>query len=404
MSAESYYGNFLGFALLSSGANLKGGGLAAINGCTPFPFMNLDELNAIHPDVTWITSMPASEFIKRQGGRKNWLRSANYFNTSIADLTVEMGLDSTDLPRLVTCVSSVLSHVLMTSQDVYPHVFPGEPGSVYSELFKPQWSEPFGQGEKNPDVVAGLGRYLTSTPPQMSVPSAQDLSIILTPYRVAHMEVVTDIKVPSGTWEEVSLVGEKSPYEWIKKSEAPVLALVSLSSPRTELFKLLSKITAKGNSMWMPHAELIEIGQHAELRVHKAYVAQESCHAVTTIPAALPLMEPVDHASISSGLFAESFLAAACHKTQSELGQQDIFLVARAAWLLSAARAKIFKDVVRLTEAGFRVSGYTATNLALVIKKQEIGALRDFIANAPITLMMPARYAAERVAPRPVED
>ena len=141
----------------------------------------------------------------------------------------------------------------------------------------------------------------------------------------------------------------------------------------------------------MPHPELKLLGNYADVRIHKAFLAEEyvPLNSVLSYPA--PKIEPVDYVSISSGLFYQSYIASLSTQNLSNIPGRPA-ISCRSAWLVSSSRAKVFQEVVNLSLAGFKVISFGIDSVSVAVKKSEIKQFKEHILQSN-NLMLPAKFA-----------
>ena len=394
----------IGCALLNRPGSLDKAGFAAIDGQPSFKFNNVDELETKHPGVVWVTSAIPQAFIRGQGTRKYWLRDANFFTTSIQGIIEELGCFADDLEKTAQQVSEVLSRCLARAKDSCHINFPGEPTGRFSDLFADSIAYNASRDTDAPEVSAALQQILLSPYANLANPTGQHILVRLPLHRVAHMDQVLQEQVPNGAWHEVNLVGQSNPYAWVCSSKEPVMALVSLSKPKAGLGNFISKNLTKGSRTWMPHPELKIVGEFAEVKIEKVYCADEYVDAATTIAKPLPRTTPIDHASFSSGLFAEAFLSASCSAaplsslrnspqiTASASSSYATVCTPRSAWLLSAARVRVLKEASQLASAGFDIVALGIGHITIAVKRNEFPQLRTAVRKSE-NLLLPAKLS-----------
>lgn len=383
----------IGCALLADAASLEGPGYASINGSEAAPFEDVDALGRAYPGVVWVTGATEASFIRHQGHRKPWLRSAKFLATPLTDILAEIGGSQLPPEQASSVLSEILSRVLFLSRLLCPFDFPGSAQLGLHDLIR-NFHFPLEARVMSSSLISNsLRQYLLNPLTRVYTPSGEDILVSLTLSRVAHMEAVMTEQVPSGAWHEINLTPEADPYRWVRDSQVPVVALISLSNPRTELSVLMTKAFARGTTLWMPHPELRLLGDYADVTVHSAFFADEYIPVAGTLVQKIPKMEPLDHVSISCGVLAESYLFAATGMAAENSQGAGHWDLSRPAWLLSAARSRVLVEAAKLTTAGFRVTSYGAGEVTVGVKKQEMARLRSFVA-ASESLIIPAKFAA----------
>jgi hypothetical protein len=206
---------------------------------------------------------------------------------------------------------------------------------------------------------------------------------------------------------------------WAVDGNKPALALVSLSKPEARLSSLINRKALKGQRVWMSFPELSVLSECAETRIERLFVAEEHVTAATAFPRAMPALTAMDHASISSGLFAETFLAAACEPAahgslarsmesrgipgyspypasvvammKSGEGARVAGCSPRTAWLSSSARIHAFVEAAKLAANDFDVIGYGISHVVVGLRPDDLMRLGQYLARTP-ELSLPARF------------
>jgi hypothetical protein len=243
-----------------------------------------------------------------------------------------------------------------------------------------------------PEVGAALRASLQ--PPAIATVSfsADRFSMRIPVQRVAHLQDVMQQHVPEGEWREMNLSGVSDPLDWILKCDKPAIALVSVLKPTKGLSSLLNRNATRGHKIWAAHPELRMMREISEVRVSKVYVADAYVHAEATLSEPTPRLEALDHASISSGLFAEAFLTAACSVPECVPYNPHTPLMCspRSAWLLSHARARVMREAITLANAGVTVIGAGAHSITVLVEKRDVSSTRKIIQKSS-ELTLPAR-------------
>lgn len=387
----------VGCAFLSRGSGLTGHGHACVDGGESFKFFSVDELHQRYPDTVWISSATPNRFISDQGLRKPWLRHGSYFQSSITSIADELGLDPSDHGGAATAISAIIGRTAALATHHIPSLdFPGPQGLTFADAICGSiYGRPKPAAETQ-EVLEVLKSTFHPPLPPYGEASSNDLVIRIPVQRVAHMERVLSIAVPTGNWKEINLAGIGDARDWMLSTLQPALALTWISKPHAKLSRLIPKASARGIRVWLPFPEFAVLSGCAEVKIDRILVADEyvSCSSGFRVPP--PVMSPIDHAAISSGLFAESYLGAICNMapryaegngTPARYGQNT----ARSAWMLSAARAFVFTEAAKLMISDFNVISYGISDITLAVPKSELSRLRNYLANAN-DLLLPAKY------------
>lgn len=382
----------VGCAVFEGAISIDGPGYASINGGKVERFESIDLLTEKHPEVIWVTSVSTANFLSGAGGRKPLLRSGNFFETSVASLIDEIGARQ-ELPwDAARYISEIVSRTFYVASQFCDITFPGESNQRFSDLLQMFVAPNLSRDMNLPEVGMALAKLVATPVATISSATGTQIVIDVPMQRVAHMLGVMSTPVPTGDWHRVNLAGINDQYKWICEKKSPVLAEVRITKSQSNLGGLVNKGVIGGAPIWLAHPELIELGKHAEFNVHNVFIADDYFPAEATLASPTPAFEAQDHASISSGLFAEAFLMACCNQPQvSEF--PSVSVSPRAAWLMSSARSRVLAQAAMFVREGFNVLSYGPLSFRLALKQNDLPRFRQCISKSQ-EVLMPARYSS----------
>lgn len=380
----------IGCALFDHPGVGAGPGYGCMQGGKPFRFSSMDELDR---DICWVTNLPSFLFSDHNIHKKKWLRSSDYFGTPVQTIGEEIGyfdLRSLEAAKsLVTIFARVINlteRYVGSIREVDQHQ--GVDASLHEVIDAFISGRNKSQNRVPHDVHEGVSQCFAYPLPPSGETANNDILIRLPLHRVSHMVNVVETPMPSGSWSQVDLKGVDDPLLWIANHDKPILAQVSLLKPNQLIASLMPKKTPKSNRVWVAHPELIALNHFMNCRVEKVYMAENYGTTAQSLRLPPPTFTPQDYGSISSGLFAESYLLAACS------GSSRLFSnVLRAAWLTSLARSLVLGEIARLIVNRFNVVGYGTSYVLVSVARNQVNRLREYIIRSD-SLMLPGRYGS----------
>jgi hypothetical protein len=150
--------------------------------------------------------------------------------------------------------------------------------------------------------------------------------------------------------------------------------------------------------------EIMALSKIVEMRAERVFVADDIVPPSASLKIPPPAFSPAAVSSISAGLFAETYLHAACSpalastETGAALETPARTHSVRAAWLLAAARALMVQEAMALSWAGFSVIGYGPTHVLVSVSRRNLRNLRKAVGSSS-RLSYPAglRFQEERL-------
>ncbi len=381
----------LGCAFLQDAGGLAGKGTACLPGGTPFGFAQVAQLHEKHPEALWVLSASWARFTREAGLRTPWLRSGEFFPTPVVSLAEELGHCASEPEGAARACAEVMNRCLRlagSQAHLRGAALRLAEANTFTEALRPALRPrpPTASGAFGIDEI--LSQALQPPVPAGGQANGHDLLVRLTLQRVAHMQTVLDHHAPTGEWREVEMRRVADPFEFATNSVPPVLALVSISKPLPVLSGLMNKRAIRGGRVWMARPELAVIGRFGEPRIERLFVSEGGLPVRALLPITAPDIDAVDHASLASGLLAESFLHCACTPLGHNTGA-----LALATWVTSNARVITFTESAKLVANGFKVLGYGVSHVLVGLHRSRLPELRAYLARSP-ALLLPARYGA----------
>lgn len=383
----------IGCAVLAGKGTLDCSGFASINGATSFRFRHVDELLMLHPGVVWVTSVMSPSFSSGGGARKPWLRSSQYFTTSLTSLIEEVGCDPLSHSDNARTISEIYSRCISRAKTGCGVDFLGQADSEFSSLFNDALGIDSVLNVESLSVEVPLRQASMISQNTINSALVNDIVVRLPLQRIYHMQNVLSTKIPSGAWHEINLAPKNDPFSWVCESSVPVLSLVSAVKTKSLSSGLMGSHIIRGRKAWVAQPELLELGKYSDIKVERVFCAEEYVSAASALARPLPIVSPIEHASISSGLFAESLLASVCRSSQGMVPASPM-----SVWMLAAAKANVLREASKLLTDGFKVISYGAFHVTVGVKKTELSRLRKFVADSE-NLILSARFSRKWKAP-----
>lgn len=400
----------VGCAFLTRPNNLQSGGWASLAGGESFRFTTLDALQAAGP--LWVVSTPETAFLTEGGASYPFLRHSDFLptpSTAIAEEVSPNGNAQSNAPMSAQRVSEILTRVLSMADAIAPvsDVLISTKSAARTMTSAVQLlMAPILRSDPMPAELAGAMPSLFAASTPLGASSSSDIAVRIPANRILLAEMVLATGVPGYSWKEVALNEFPNVLSWAIGDNKPVIAKVTIKGPLPKIKSnapLMGHLT-RGAVRWMALPEIVALSRIVEMRAEKVYVADEFVPPSASLKIPPPVFAPAGMASISAGLFAETYLHAACmpallsaEPNEEGAAPRQTHSV-RAAWLAAASRALMVQEAMALSSAGFSVIRYGPTHVLVSVAKRNLRNLRKAIGASKL-LSYPAglRFQEERL-------
>lgn len=375
----------VGCAFLNQRNNINSGGWASLAGAEPFKFTTLESLRVAGP--LWVLSTPENAFLAEGGAALGYLRHAGFVSTPVTAIAEEVVPHAANNAAVsAQRVAEILTRVLAMAEQLAPvsAALSGDSPAARTLTAAVQaLMAPSLRSDPMPAELLEAMPSLFKAPPPLSSPNGNDIAVRVPANRILLAESVLNSGVPGCTWSEVPLGEYPNPLSWAIGDNKPVIAKVSVRGPlpRVKANAPLMGHLTRGAVRWMALPEIIALSRIVEMRAERVFVADEMVPPGASLKIPPPAFAPAALASISAGLFAETYLMAASTPSLAGAETQDgeprsaQTHSVRAAWLTAAARALLMQEAMALSMAGFSVIGYGATHVLVSVSRRN---LRNF--------------------------
>lgn len=366
-----------------------GPGYACMQGGKPFRFSSMDDLDR---DITWITNLSSYVFGDDHMTKKKNLRSSDFFGTPVQAISDEIGIEEIRSLESAKMLSTIFSRVVNLTERYMGEIKMADHHfGVFSSLQDIISLSIAGtmktRGRVPPEVSEGVSHALSCPVPPSGEMANNDYLIRIPMQRISHLKTVISSPVPSGQWKQVDLSAMEDPLVWAANQDKPCLALVSLLKPTPLISSLVAKKTPRSTRVWIAHPEILAINHFMQVRVEKIYQAEFYGTHADSFRLPPPEFLAHDNLSISAGLFAESYLYAACSPDTKVFSNK-----VRACWFTSVSRSYVLAEIARLIANKFNVVGYDLSNILVSAPRSQIKRLVEYI-DRNESLIFPAKYA-----------
>jgi len=383
----------IGCAWLNKPNNLHSGGWASLDGAEPFKFTDLESLRSKGP--IWVTQCAPKTFAAEGGKNFPWLRHSEFLPTPLNFLAEELAVVESPL-KACAALSEVLTRTAALACDWIPGferdlADPELAGHAMHEVMQLSVA-PAGRGLDLPaDLLAAMPQMFPSLANRDV--SWVDLLVRVPANRIGLYEDVITLSIPGDIWVEIDKDTYPNPLTWAISNSVPIIAQVTVIDKRQKgkdkdgaakspAFALAN--LAKGTRRWMARPEIEALSKIYELRAERVFVCDGLLPASAALKVAPPIFSPVARASISAGLFAETFLHAAASPSPITAVRQDGAAAfcpysIRAVWLTSLARAEMIEAAIELTNRKATVLGVGVNHIFVGDKKVRLRSMRKTI-------------------------
>lgn len=366
-----------------------GPGYACMQGGKAFRFTNMDDLDK---DIVWITNFSSFVFGDDHISKRKNLRSADFFGVPVQAIADEIGIREIKSEESAKLLSTIFYRIINLVERYIGDIKNADSHlGVYSDLqdiIKMSIVGNIKSPHRTPhEVTDGINHAFSFPISPSGEMSNNDYLIRIPMQRIAHMNSVVNSPIPHGAWKPVDMSGLEDPLAWAVKQERPCLAQISLLKPSPLISSLVSKKTPRSTRVWIAHPEILAINHFMTVRVEKIYQSESYVSNASALRLPPPDFHSYDNISISAGIFAESYLHAAC-SSESKAFTDKV----RACWFASVARSYVLVEISRLIANKFNVVGYDLSNILISTPRSHVKRLMEYV-NSNESLIFPSRYA-----------
>jgi hypothetical protein len=405
--------SIIGCALLTKRNDFASGGWASIGGQESFRFSTLEALRTYAP--LWVLSTPEQVFATDASFHQDHLRHAGFLPTPVTAIAEEVAPpDLNNFSLAAQRVSEILGRVMTMADAMAPAsnaVLAGGAGATLTAALQQLAAPMLRSDPMHPDLLAAMpSLFKAPMPPQAG--AGNDIAVRLPASRVLLCDALLNMLVPGSEWTELPAKKLADALSWAIGDEKQIIAKVSIRGPlpRVKTSAPMMRHLTRGAVRWMALPEIAALSGIVEMTAERVFLAEESVPVGASMKVPPPVFSPQAMASISAGLLAETYLHAACMPASVPKVDGNPSVPhpysARAAWLMSTARALMMQEALALSAAGYSVIGYGPTHVLVSIAKRNLKGLRKTLSNHP-HLSYPAglRFYEERsTAPRETHE
>lgn len=379
----------VGCAFMAQRNNLASGGWASLGGDEPFRFTTLDLLRSV--GSLWVTSTPESAFLTQDGNSFPFLRHAGFLPTPITAIAEEVAPNTQgNMAASAQCVAEILTRVVGMADTLAPvsSVMVSRNSATRTMTAAVQLlMAPILRSDPMPAELSEAMPSMFKAPPPLGAPNGNDIAVRVPANRMLLSEAILSTEVPGSTWAEVGLSEYPNLLSWAIGDNKPVIAKVTIKGPLPKVkanAPLMGYLT-RGAVRWMALPEIIALSRIVEMRAERVFVADDMVPPSASLKIPPPVFAPSAAASISAGLFAETYLHAACSpalaatESGAPIDEAAQTHSVRAAWLLAASRALMVQEAMSLSLAGFSVIGYGPSHVLVSVSRRNLRNLRKAV-------------------------
>lgn len=330
------------------------------------PVSLVQSLQDLTPDTLWLTNLTHSELSKAGLEQAPHIRSNDFLQTSLSELSSELGLDALSQEKRLPSLAHIVDRLLNHAQSHWKVAVQETKltADVARTLQLPPCALPNNFYSSFRSTISHTAR-VSASPIKAS---AQTSSFIVRPNRLGYAQYILSHALPSDTqWEHEYKVRTDRSDNWLESVHTPFLIRCTLHPHHAHLQDFLfSNPLGQGRRHWLTDVEWRIIRQHGKVTVDAALICQQP--AIPVEYKNQLVTTPYDALSISKGLFAEHLWVA--HTLKQPYQLQEWRWSATAIWIRAIDRMKMFEYARLLKEQGIQAAHYGLGSLLITYPNQ----------------------------------
>lgn len=353
------------------------------------PLQSIQDLAA---DTLWLTNLTHTELCKAGMKQLSHIRSHDYLQTPLSELSSELGLETATFPLeyRVQLLSKIVHRLLNAAKTLW-NIIPQSTQltiDVAKTLRIPS--------SALPDKFYGYFRSIADHPslisPSLTRAKTQTGSFVVRPNRLCHAQYILNQDSPMDMhWEREYKVRTDRNDQWLENIHTPFLVRCTIRTSHSFLRHFLPH-TSQNYRHWLTNIEWRVIRQYGDVTVDAALINQSPSPS-------LEYKERLsnndyDSLSLSKGLLAEHICAA--HILKQPYQHNKWRWSAAALWFKAIDRMRMFEYAQKLKNQDIDATRYRLGSLVITHPAHEHTHVLETVIKAGLLPPIRMPYAANR--------